>query len=135
MPHTVASDDGDDIGEPDALSDQLFELVPHDVYEFDSVPDPDCVIERVPHGDAVKDNDAVPQDVYVFDSVPDPDCVIEPVPHVDAVCETDAVPNAGADDGDGIVEPDVQYDAAEDADAAPLSLAKNDGDDNARVSP
>ena len=63
MPHTVASDDGDDIGEPDALSDQLFELVPDEENELESVdeivddgeivPDVDCDMERVPHGDAV----------------------------------------------------------------------------------
>ena len=53
MPHSVADVDGDDGGEPDALSDQLFELVPHDVYELDTVPEPDCDMDCVPHGDAV----------------------------------------------------------------------------------
>ena len=63
MPHSVADVDGDDGGEPDALSDQLLELVPHDVYELDSVdeivgdgesvPDEDCDMVRVLQGDAV----------------------------------------------------------------------------------
>ena len=63
VPHELADVDGDASGEPDALSDLLFELVAHDVYELESVdeivgdvecvPDPDCDIDRVPHGDAV----------------------------------------------------------------------------------
>ena len=51
MPHSVADVDGDDGGEPDALSDQLLELVPHDVYELDSVD------EIVGDGDSVPDAD------------------------------------------------------------------------------
>ena len=54
VPHTLADDDGDDIGEPDALSDQLLELVPHDVYELDSVDEIVGDVESVPDTDEVR---------------------------------------------------------------------------------
>lgn len=45
------------------------------VEDVESVPDPDCDIERVPHGDAVKDTDAVPHEVADADEqiVSEPD--------------------------------------------------------------
>ena len=127
MPHTVASDDGDNIGEPDALSDQLFELVPDEenelesvdeiVVDGESVPDADCDIERVPHGDAVKDTDMVPHalaeadeqivdeldgltvplltdvadGLYDPDKVGEDDSVAEIVDDVESVPDTDCV--------------------------------------------
>ena len=91
VPHALAEDDGDDIVEPDALSDQLFELHPDDVYELDSVdeivgdgesvPDPDCDTERVPQGDAVNETDTVPQELNdgECDVVNEPDGLTVPL--------------------------------------------------------
>ena len=51
MPHALAEDDGDDRGEPDALSDQLFELHAEDVYELDKVGEIVGDVECVPEPD------------------------------------------------------------------------------------
>ena len=85
MPHALAEDDGDDRGEPDALSDQLFELHPDDECELDKVgeivddvecvPDPDCVMDRVLQGDAVYETDTVAHVLGEGDSVADVDAV------------------------------------------------------------
>ncbi len=136
VPHTLADDDGDDGGEPDALSDQLLELVPDEENELDSVveivgdgesvPDPDCDMDRVLQGDDVYDTDTVPHELadadeqvvcetdgltvpllmvvtdelYDDDTVGDDDSVAEIVDEVDSVpdtdCDMDRVPHGDA---------------------------------------
>ena len=51
VPQELAEDDGDDFGEPEALSDQLFELHPDGVYELE------CVGEIVGDFETVPDTD------------------------------------------------------------------------------
>ena len=149
VPLELAADDGDDIGEPDALSDQLFELVPDEVSELESVdeivedvesvPDPDCDVERVPQGDAVKDTDTVPHGDAEADeqmvSEPDglPENVFELVPDDEnelvkvgeMVGDVECVPDSDCDmvcvlHGDAVKEPDmVQH-----------VLTDDDGDEN-----
>jgi hypothetical protein len=123
VPQGLADADGDDIGEPDALSDQLFVLVPHDVYELDSVveivgdvecvPDLDGAGEPVLQGDGVWDTDPVPHmlDDADGDDIAEPDGltvpllrpVIEAVEDVDTVGEGDV---AIVTDGDLVSDPD-----------------------------
>ena len=113
VPHALADVDGDASGEPDALSDQLFELHPDDVYELDSVdecvtdgdsvPDTDCETERVPHGDAVNETDTVPHelDEGECDGVDEPDGLTVPL----LTLETDVVyDDDTVGDDDNVVE-------------------------------
>ena len=97
VPHALAEGDSDDRGEPDALSDQLFELHPDGEYELvnvgeivgdvECVPDTDCDSDCVLHGDAVNEFDSVVEIVGDVESVPDTDCDTERVPQEDAVKE------------------------------------------------
>jgi len=85
VPHALTDDDGDDIGEPDALSDQAFEFVTDEVNELDKVAEIVGEVEGVPETDG------------------DTDCV----PQVDAVKESDAVPHVLGDTvGDVVSAPD-----------------------------
>ena len=145
VPQALAEGDGDDIVEPDALSDQLFELHPDDVYELDKVveivgevecvPDPDCDKERVPQGDAEKESDTVPLTVADADGVDvvESDALVEKLFELvpDDENELDNVGEIVVD-GESVPDPDCDMervphgDAVNEADTVPHTLAEED---------
>ena len=155
MPHALADGDSDDRDEPDALSDQLFELQPEDEYELDKVgeivddgecvPDPDCDIDCVLQGDAVYETDTVPHELAEVDGdVSDElDGLTDPVLTLDTdglkdddtVGDDDNVDEI-VDEVDSVPDPDcdidcvLQGDAVKETDTVPHELADDDGDDS-----
>ena len=129
VPHVLAEDVGDDVVEPDGTTDPLTrvvtveqndtvtigedEIVVEIVGDLESVPDPDCDTERVPHDDAEKESDTVSHALADGDGVDigEPDALSDQLFELqpDDVNEFDRVAKV-----DGEVESEAETDGDDD---------------------